>query len=282
MTVCITKISQLPSIGCSFVQPWVFLQIIHLIKHLKSLGIEALYLSPIFKALSHGYDIIDFNTIDPRLGGSAQFEALCQRLQEEGLKVILDIVPNHMAVSDQNPWWKKPGYEDFFDIDPKTGIYRRFFDLDELIALKQENQEVFEATHKLVFELIKKGLVQGLRIDHIDGLAEPAQYLQKLPDQLYVVLEKILQPGEALERDYKAFGTVGYDYLADLRALFVDSQNRKAFDQIYLDYLNDECSFENFSKSKGINTDANKVDLHALKKHFFVKPSKWRTRSVGR
>jgi len=83
---------------------------------------------------------------------------------------VLDIVPNHMATDDANRFWADRSLrEQFFDIDEVTGRHRRFFDIDHLAALRQEDPAVFEATHTLALKLVREGIVDGLRIDHPDG-----------------------------------------------------------------------------------------------------------------
>ena len=106
-----------------------------------------------------------------------EFRALVAAAHEAGLGVILDIVPNHMAVDDANRYWTEQR-EKFFDIDPETGRYRRFFDIDHLAGVRQEDPEVFEETHRLALSLVREGAVDGLRIDHPDGLADPEGYLR--------------------------------------------------------------------------------------------------------
>ncbi len=100
--------------------------------------------------------------------------------------------------------------------------YRRFFDVNELAAVRVEAPEVFEALHALPLRLASEGLVSGFRIDHVDGLLDPADYLQKLPGGLYVVVEKILMGDERLRPHWAAHGTTGYDFLNAAQALFVD------------------------------------------------------------
>ena len=124
---------------------------------------------------------------------------------------MLDIVPNHMAASDENPFWRDPELRaTFFDLDPRTGWHRRFFDIGELAGVRVEDPEVFEATHAKVLELVGEGLVDGLRIDHPDGLANPREYLERLRERgvEHVWVEKILEPGEQL-RDWPVEGTTG-------------------------------------------------------------------------
>ena len=138
--------------------------------------------------------------------------------------LILDIVPNHMATDDANRYWSDPDLRRrYFDLDEETGRHRRFFDIDHLAAVRQEDEAVFEETHKLALALVRDGTVDGLRIDHPDGLADPAGYLRRLRDggARHVWVEKILDPGEPL-RDWAVEGTVGYEFLNDVAALFVD------------------------------------------------------------
>src|SRR5437868_4830531 len=99
-----------------------------LVPYLRDLGISHLYLSPPLQARpgsTHGYDVIDPTRISEDLGGEGAFRELCSA----GLDVLLDIVPNHMAADDANPFWPDPKV---FDVDPATGRHRRFFDVDEL------------------------------------------------------------------------------------------------------------------------------------------------------
>ena len=107
--------------------------------------------------------------------------------------------------------------------------YRRFFDINDLAALGMEHEEVFEATHAFTFKLIAEGKVAGLRIDHPDGLYDPEQYFQRLQEKrtgLYVLVEKILAPGEPLPADWPVHGTSGYDFLNMANGLFVDARTR--------------------------------------------------------
>jgi (1->4)-alpha-D-glucan 1-alpha-D-glucosylmutase len=194
-----------------------------LVPYLRDLGISHLYLSPSFQARpgsAHGYDVTDPGRISEELGGEEEFRALAGA----GLGVILDIVPNHMAADDGNRYWADPELRrKFFDIDPETGRWRRFFDIDHLAAVRQEDPEVFAETHRLALRLVREGLVDGLRIDHPDGLADPGGYLRRLRAEGVerVWVEKILDPGEPL-RDWPVEGTVGYEFLNDVAALFVD------------------------------------------------------------
>src|SRR5437868_12143196 len=120
------------------------------VPYLRELGVSHLYLSPSLEARRgsmHGYDVTDPTRIRDELGGEAEFRTLCSA----GLDVILDVVPNHMAAVEENPYWPDPR---IFDVG------RRFFDVDDLAGVRQENPEVFELTHRKVLELVDEGLVQ--------------------------------------------------------------------------------------------------------------------------
>ncbi|WP_028749080.1 malto-oligosyltrehalose synthase [Rhizobium mesoamericanum] len=294
-----------------------------IVPHLQRLGVGYLYLSPIMSAVSgssHGYDVTDCNEIDAALGGRTGFDRLTKALQQAGLGLIVDIVPNHMAVSAENPWWadllkfgSASTFARHFDIDwserltlpilakpldqvikdgelrvridpgdgeprlhyfdtvlplaPAKGIsyspgkeeieplldtqhwqltcwqdaarhlsYRRFFEITGLVGLRVEVEQVFEDSHRLVRELVKSGQIQGLRIDHIDGLADPRGYLARLrhavgPD-LFIVVEKILGAGEKLP-DWPVAGTTGYEFISSLSNVLVDPKGLEAIQSFY-------------------------------------------------
>ncbi|MBD1822629.1 malto-oligosyltrehalose synthase [Cyanobacteria bacterium FACHB-DQ100] len=138
-------------------------------------------------------------------------------------------------------WLDKLLSEQFFRLSYwKVGAeeinYRRFFTVNELISVRIEEQKVFNYTHNFIAQLIQEGKVTGLRIDHIDGLSNPKQYLHRLQEKVgdtYIVAEKILQPGEDLPKDWSIQGTSGYDYLNYLNSVFCDVQNEPRFDEIY-------------------------------------------------
>jgi (1->4)-alpha-D-glucan 1-alpha-D-glucosylmutase len=113
--------------------------------------------------------------------------------------------------------------------------YRRFFDINDLIGLRMENDEVFHATHDAVLHLLSAGTVTGLRIDHIDGLKDPQAYLDKLPP-VYVIVEKILAGKESLPSDWRVWGTTGYDFLNIVNGLFVDRDGYEDLKAIYSDF----------------------------------------------
>ena len=121
--------------------------------------------------------------------------------------------------------------------------YRRFFDVNELAAIRVEDPEVFAAVHALLFDLIREGRINGLRVDHPDGLFDPAEYFRRLQDgcraakgaaeRTFIVSEKILTGDEELRSDWDIEGTTGYDYLGLLNGLFVDRSRKRAFQRLY-------------------------------------------------
>jgi (1->4)-alpha-D-glucan 1-alpha-D-glucosylmutase len=210
-----------------------FAAVRELIPYLRDLGISHLYLSPSLQARSgstHGYDVVDPTRVSDALGGEDGLRAL----SAEGLQIVLDIVPNHMGVSEENRWWADERERArVFDYDPADGWYRRFFDIDDLAGVRVEDSDVFELVHGKVLELVRDGVVDGLRVDHPDGLADPAGYLRRLHDAgaRHVWVEKILHPPEQL-RDWPVEGTVGYEFLNDAAALFVDPAGAGALERL--------------------------------------------------
>jgi malto-oligosyltrehalose synthase len=292
-----------------------FRQAAELADYLAALGVTHVYLSPILQAnpgSPHGYDIVDHSRVSTDLGGEDAFRAMVKQFHGHGLRVVVDVVPNHMArptpESLSKQLWsvlyrgKASQYAHWFDVDwdaqdgkllmpilagpleqclddflidtaPRStgnaehrgpvlryfdhvlplrddvadlplGMllaqqhyrligwreaatqlnWRRFFDIDTLIAIRVEDPEVFDATHRVVLRLYDEGLIDGLRIDHPDGLADPGDYLRRLAEATggaWVVAEKILAPGEELP-DWACAGTTGYDTLALIGGLFVD------------------------------------------------------------
>jgi (1->4)-alpha-D-glucan 1-alpha-D-glucosylmutase len=220
-----------------------------LVPYLRDLGVSHLYLPPSFQARrgsTHGYDVIDPTRISQEFGGEEEFRALAVAARDAGLGIVLDIVPNHMAVDDDNRYWADPALrEKFFDIDPATGRHRRFFDIDHLAGVRQEDPEVFTETHRLALSLVADGTVDGLRIDHPDGLADPAGYLARLRAEgvVHAWVEKILDPGEKLRADWAVEGTVGYEFLNDLAALFVDPAGEASLDALWHEIAGDARPF---------------------------------------
>ncbi|WP_419658951.1 TreY: malto-oligosyltrehalose synthase [Desulfosarcina variabilis str. Montpellier] len=125
--------------------------------------------------------------------------------------------------------------------------YRRFFDINELICLRQENRAVFDGTHGLIKQLVDDGYIDGVRIDHIDGLADPAAYLRRLRAHLgdiYIVVEKILQAEESLPTGWPIQGTTGYDFTQRLNGLFCATDNEAIFDDIYNAFTGQTTDFD--------------------------------------
>lgn len=133
--------------------------------------------------------------------------------------------------------------------------YRRFFDINDLAGIRMENQAVFDETHSLVLDLVATGKVDGLRIDHPDGLYAPKRYFSKLQEAvsdessargkpLYVVVEKILADFEHLPTDWQVHGTTGYDFGVIVNGIFVDQDAEQEFTQIYHRFIGGTIDFE--------------------------------------
>lgn len=133
--------------------------------------------------------------------------------------------------------------------------YRRFFDINELAAIRVEEPDVFKAVHELVIQFIKKGYVSGLRVDHVDGLFDPKKYLEDLQQAcqnvrsgaagkpFYVVVEKILENSEQLRSDWPVAGTTGYDFLNLLNGLFVNPAHKSSFLKLYRRFTGQKKNF---------------------------------------
>ncbi|MFG2353385.1 malto-oligosyltrehalose synthase [Streptomyces sp. NPDC048521] len=277
------------------------------VPYLASLGVSHLHLSPVLEAVpgsAHGYDVVDHARVREELGGEEGLRALARTAREHGLGLVLDIVPNHMAMAPRHnrALWEVlregPGspYARWFDIDwtaqggrvllPVLGgpigselehlvvagdvlryhehvfplragtehlplpelldaqwyrpvwwrlartelNYRRFFSISELIGLRVEDPEVFDATHAKILQLLAEGVVDGLRIDHPDGLADPDGYLARLHEATggrWTVVEKILADGEHLPASWPVAGTTGYDALRHVDGLFTDQEGAR-------------------------------------------------------
>lgn len=157
--------------------------------------------------------------------------------------------------------------------------YRRFFDINDLAAIRMEDKDVFEETHRLVLKLIKENRISGIRVDHPDGLYDPPEYFRSLqkscflqavhpgkgdtgPDTkktkkenktissllkdspFYIVGEKILTKGEKMPEDWPVSGTTGYSFMNSLNGIFVDTKNAKAFDAIYARFIRSKAQFQ--------------------------------------
>jgi (1->4)-alpha-D-glucan 1-alpha-D-glucosylmutase len=156
--------------------------------------------------------------------------------------------------------------------------YRRFFDINDLAGIRMENEKVFEATHHLVLSLVSEGKVDGLRLDHPDGLYDPAQYFERLRRSIetatnpekgigegsrlmpedgsqevsekisrYVIIEKILTGAERLPAEWPVCGTTGYDFANLVNGVFVDPAAVMRMERIYRNFINAEIDFEDLA-----------------------------------
>ncbi len=144
--------------------------------------------------------------------------------------------------------------------------YRRFFDVNDLAAIRVEERAVFSAVHELIFHFVERGWVSGLRVDHVDGLLDPEQYLRRLQSScstamtgepppraahegedgkrpFYVVVEKILGEDESARHDWPIFGTTGYDFLNFVNGLLVARENRARFHDLYRRFIGESLDF---------------------------------------
>jgi (1->4)-alpha-D-glucan 1-alpha-D-glucosylmutase len=337
-----------------FHRGFTFAQAAALVPYFASLGISHLYASPIMTARAgsmHGYDTIDPTRVNPELGGEEELRRLVRQLRRHKLGLIVDIVPNHMAIGAGNAWWmdvlaRGPDsrYAKYFDINwtPSNPLlrgklllpilgrpyaealsageimlrvaddghlvvryfdhelplavecrdaivpnslgdfteqslaarkrlhqlleqqyyrlawwrcandeinWRRFFDINELAAIRVEDEDVFEAVHTTIFRLYAAGLLDGLRIDHIDGLSRPGEYCHRLRRRLaalekerppgcpsgpaYVVVEKILAHDEQLPVSWETDGTTGYDFMDEVGALQHDGAGEQPLTELW-------------------------------------------------
>ncbi|WEH36487.1 malto-oligosyltrehalose synthase [Streptomyces sp. AM 4-1-1] len=272
------------------------------VPYIASLGVSHLHLSPVLEAVPgsrHGYDVVDPGRVRAELGGEEGLGKLAGTARAHGLGLVLDIVPNHMALAPRHnrrlwevlregpaspfaPWFDidwaagdgkvllpvlpgrigdemsrlrvdgdvlRHGEQEFPLREGTAGLplpelldaqhyrlgwwrlartelnYRRFFTISDLIGVRVEDPEVFAATHTKVLELVRDGIVDGLRVDHPDGLADPPGYLARLceaTDGRWTVVEKILTGDERLPAGWAVAGTTGYDALHRIDGVFTD------------------------------------------------------------
>lgn len=274
--------------------------------YLRRLGVGWVYLSPLLEAepgSAHGYDVVDHSRVDRARGGAEALRAFSDAAHRRGLRVLVDIVPNHMGIATPrlNAWWwdvltngRESAYADHFDIDwaaadgrvrlPILGgdddiaqlriedgelryfehrfplapgteggtpgevhdrqhyelvswrradrelNYRRFFAVNTLAGIRVEDERVFDESHAEIGRWMRDGLVDGLRVDHPDGLADPGGYLERLSalsEGKPVWVEKILEGDERIP-DWPVAGTTGYDALALIDRVFVDPAGEEA------------------------------------------------------
>lgn len=135
----------------------------------------------------------------------------------------------------------------FWKVAAEEINYRRFFTVNELISLKVEDEAVFNQVHDLIFKFVDQGLFSALRVDHIDGLRDPAVYLHRLREkakETFVAVEKILAPGERLPEQWPIQGTTGYDFMNLVNGLFCKQDNKRAFTKIYRSFADIQDSYE--------------------------------------
>lgn len=367
---------------------FTFAHALALVPYLDELGISHAYLSPILKARpgsTHGYDTVDHQQINPELGTLDDFRALAQALQQRGMGVILDFVPNHMGVggADNTLWLdvlqhgEASRYAEWFDIDwhpPRAALegkllvpflgasyaealaagdlslkadgegfavwaydleklpirpedaaallhrhgsaeiaiathtgepghpgswgaldsliatqhwrlahfsvaadeinYRRFFINSDLAGIRIDRPDVFEHAHALIFSLIAEGLVDGLRIDHVDGLLDPKGYLEALragcPRPVYLYIEKILAPHERLRADWPVEGTTGYEVGAELTRVLMRPDSEGAVSDTYAGFVGEVTALEEEAYRSKLRVMDNELasELAALARRF--------------
>ena len=159
--------------------------------------------------------------------------------------------------------------------------YRRFFDVNDLAAIRQENEAVFTETHKFVLQLLNEGKINGLRIDHPDGLYNPSEYFQRLQSgakvdgatsavrNVYVVAEKILSGDEQLSQQWPIHGTTGYDFANLVNGLFVDPTAEQQVTQIYHSFVGDRLNFKElvYQSKKLVMDRSLNSELNVLANH---------------
>jgi (1->4)-alpha-D-glucan 1-alpha-D-glucosylmutase len=161
--------------------------------------------------------------------------------------------------------------------------YRRFFDVNALASVRMEDPEVFESAHPLLFRLIREGGVTGVRLDHIDGLFDPGVYLRRFSrgvraalggaggepaagPPVYVVVEKILAPGERLPASWAVHGTTGYDFLNEVNGLFVDPRGQRPLLRLFERFTHRRGRFEDvvYESKKMVMESAMAGELNML------------------
>ncbi len=131
--------------------------------------------------------------------------------------------------------------------------YRRFFDINSLVGLRTEDEEVFEDTHRLVLQWLRQGMINGMRVDHPDGLRDPSAYLgrlRKAGPESWILAEKILQPGEGLRPDWPVDGTTGYEFIYLLTHLLADARSSDAFTRFYGEFTGETRDYQEVLREK--------------------------------
>jgi (1->4)-alpha-D-glucan 1-alpha-D-glucosylmutase len=157
-------------------------------------------------------------------------------------------------------WWRTAGQE----LD-----YRRFFDIATLVGLRVEDDQVFADSHRLVLEFLREGVLDGIRIDHIDGLRDPASYLARLAEaapRAWIVVEKILHSGETLPATWPVAGTTGYDWLNLAGGLAVDPSGERPLVDGYAEFIGEPVDFDEivYLSKRQVMADALAADVSRL------------------
>jgi (1->4)-alpha-D-glucan 1-alpha-D-glucosylmutase len=157
-------------------------------------------------------------------------------------------------------WWRTAGQE----LD-----YRRFFDISTLVGLRVEDDQVFADSHRLVLEFLRDGVLDGIRIDHIDGLRDPATYLARLAGaapRAWIVVEKILQVGETLPGAWPVAGTTGYDWLNLSGGLAVDPDGERSMLHHYAEFIGEPVDFDEivYQSKRQVMADSLAADVSRL------------------
>jgi (1->4)-alpha-D-glucan 1-alpha-D-glucosylmutase len=151
--------------------------------------------------------------------------------------------------------------------------YRRFFDVNTLIGLRMERQHVFDATHCRVIEWLERGILDGIRVDHPDGLRDPQQYFDRLRSRAkdaWIIGEKILEPGEFLRKSWPIDGTSGYDFLNVCNNVLVSGDGLREFNAIYREFTGRTQTFEEMAHEKKLNVEQEALgsDVNRLASQF--------------
>jgi (1->4)-alpha-D-glucan 1-alpha-D-glucosylmutase len=182
-------------------------------------------------------------------------------------RAVAELNRNHDALDDflnqqsyRLAYWKTA--------DQQLG-YRRFFDVNTLIGLRMEREHVFEETHALVLDWLKDGVLDGVRIDHPDGLRDPLEYFNRLraaAPEAWIVAEKILEPGEFLRESWPIEGTTGYDFLNVVLDLLVEPNGLVELAQIYAEFTGQSTDFASIAHEKklGVTQEALGSDVNRL------------------
>lgn len=131
--------------------------------------------------------------------------------------------------------------------------YRRFFDVNNLVGLRVEDERVFADSHRLALRWLDDGSIDGLRVDHIDGLRDPEAYLRRLTQaapRAWIVVEKILSSDEAVRRSWPVAGTTGYDFLNRLNGLFIAPEAERRLSEFYAEFTGEQTSFDAIARDK--------------------------------